>query len=113
MGMDADVVCVGMFSKDVINCLDYPEDHYKDTRDVTIITSTFFHCNTSEQSRSLAVALGARCYDFNTHAVKKDKVNWAALEELAEENGEWEEDVVEKFKTLLNNSFICVYRPNY
>lgn len=68
-------------------------------------------CQTSNISERLAEVLGVEPWDFNTHEIKEDKVDWEGLKELVKEMF-CEEDEVEKLRTLLQNDFICIYCPN-
>jgi len=113
MGLDADVICVGIFSKDIAAHLDYEDGAYEDVEEGRVVVTDFFHCNTSSQSRELADALGVDVDDFNTHAIPKDRdVDWDALALLCEGDGEWDYGIW-GFKLLLTErDFICVYRPN-
>jgi len=113
VGLDANVICVGQFSKDIVDYLDYESNAYENVQDGAIVITTFFNCNTSDQSHQLAKALGADAWDFNTHAILKNKVNWEALRELSETCAEWGEESIQQFRCLLKEkNFICVYQPN-
>jgi len=111
MGLDADIICIGKFSKEIEDCLEYDCEFYKDTAPGTTVITHVFHCNTSDQSKWLAKALGGEAWDFNTHHINKDKVNWVALYEMM--YTEWDKELeVRKFARLLDAGFICIYQPN-
>ena len=112
MGLDSNVLLVGRFSEEIVDCLNYGPEFYEDTKPGTIVTTHLLNCNTSDQSRQLAEALGTEPWDFNTHCVDKDKVDWDALDELSEICAEWDEVDVEKLRRLLDSDFICIYQPN-
>ena len=113
MGLDADVICVGVFSKDIAAQLDYDDEAYENVEEGRVVVTDFFSCNTGSQSFELANALGVDAYDFNTHAIPKNRdIDWAALSLMCEKNGEWDYGI-EGFKLLLKEkNFLCVYRPN-
>ena len=112
MGTDANIICVGCFQSDLEDMLDYDADFYTDTDEGSIITATLLNCNTSGQSAELAEALGMETWDFNTHQLKKEKINWDALLELSEGCAEWDKHDVENLRTLLEHKFICMFQPN-
>ena len=113
MGLDADVICVGIFSKDIAAHLDYEDEAYENVEEGRVVVTDFFGCNTSSQSVELADALGVDANDFNTHAIPKDRdIDWDALSLMCEKNGAWDYGI-EGFKLLLKEkNFLCVYRPN-
>ena len=112
MGRDANIVCVGCFQPELKGMLDYPTNWYKDTEEGSLVTSGLLNCNTSGQSTELAEALGVEYWDFNTHQLKKEKINWDALIVLSEECAEWDEHNAENLRTLLEHKFICMFQPN-
>jgi len=113
MSLRADVICIGQFSKDIISYLDYDKEAYETMQDGLACISTFFNCNTADQSRRLAEALGADYSDFSTHHVNKDKVNWDALTEMCVEELEAGGESVQWFRYLLEEkNFVCIYQPN-
>jgi hypothetical protein len=113
MGLDADVICIGQFSNGIAECLNYDPEDYDDVQEGRIVTATFFRCVSTSQSKKLAAALGVDPWDFNTHAILKDKVDWEALKEISLWTDEGEDEVMRRFKFLLEEkNFICVYRPN-
>ncbi len=113
MGRDAMIVCVGCFQSDLKDILDYPAEWYDDTKEGSLVTRSYLlNCDTSEQSTGLAKALGVDYWDFNTHQLKMDKIDWNALIELSEECAEWDEEKVEHLRTLLKHKFICMFQPN-
>jgi len=111
MGMDANVICIGPFGQNVADCLDYPKDNYEEMEEGMPVTVETLNCSSSSTSAELADALGLDPYDFRTHVVNKDNVDWEKMFDIV--NMEWDEDVLKKFRTLIENNFICIYRPNY
>lgn len=112
MGMDANVICIGPFRKGLAKHLDYDEKDYDDVKEGAVVIATLFDCNTTEQSRRLADALGCDPDDFNTHHLSSARVRWGVLLELAFESAEMSEKDVEGLGDLFNNLFDCVYQPN-
>ena len=113
MGMNACVLCVGTFSESIVASLDYGEEFYEDIKPGTIVTSHILRCATSDQSRQLAEALGCEVWDFNTHYITKDNINWSGLHDLAKDSLDWfETEHIDSLKAMLNAGFICIYQPN-
>lgn len=113
MGRDANIICIGCFQADLEDMLDYPSEWYAETEEGSLVTkSGLLNCNTHGQSTELAKALGVEYWDFNTHQLKMDKIDWNALIELSKEGTEWNEEQVEHLRTLLKNGFICMFQPN-
>jgi hypothetical protein len=110
MGMDANIICIGPFSHDIIDCLNYDAEDYEGTEEGKLISVTLCHCNTTDQSNELA-----RCFkeldshDFNTHHITEDRVQWISLSMMEFENpSQWE-----RLEKLLQHGFTCIYQPNY
>lgn len=112
MGLDANVTCLGKFGEEIVDCLPYGQEFYDGLISGAVVTTQLLNCNTSDQSRQLAIALGTEPWDFGTHCIDKDKVDWYALDELSDSCAEWDEWDVEKLRRLLDAGFICVYQPN-
>lgn len=113
MGMDANVEGFVPFSKDIAECLDYPADYYDDVEEGTLVSCTFFCCNTTYASEELAKALGCKSWDFNTHLIDVGKVNWYELEMLNEEIGILScRDDIENFRKLLEKGYQLFYMPH-
>ena len=113
MGMNAYVLCVGKFSEEVKDCLLYDAEFYEDTKPGAAVVAHKFNCSTSEQSKELAKALGCEVWDFNTHLISEDKIDWPDMYSMTEYCEGWEEEHgVAKFIRLLKAGFTCVYMPN-
>jgi hypothetical protein len=112
MGLDSNVLCIGMFSEEIVDCLNYGPEFYEGITPGTIITATLLDCNTTDQSRQLAEALNTAPWDFERHCINKENVKWEDLRELSECCAEWDETDVEKFRRLLDAEFFCIYQPN-
>jgi len=112
MGLDANVLCIGRFNEEIVDCLSYDPEFYEGTAHGVIVATHLLNCNTSDQSRQLAAALGTEPWDFDTHCISRGNINWDELRELSECCAEWDETDIERFKRLLNMMFICIYQPN-
>ena len=113
MGLDACIMCIGPFKKELIEYLDYPEDYYLGTEKGAVVTTTLFTCNTSDQSRQLANAFGFEAWDFNNHHIKSvEQADFEALYELEERCAEWDMSDFETLRILLENGFFALYMPN-
>lgn len=113
MGMEAEVIGIGLFKKELADSLDYPSDFYDETNEGSLVTASFFHCRTSDSSRRLAGALGMETWDFNAHRITSlDKIDWKLLYELAEGYCWVEEKDFEGFKKCFEAGFTLMYIPN-
>jgi hypothetical protein len=113
MGLDSNVLLVGRFSEEIVDCLNYGPEFYEDTKPGTIVTAHLLNCNTSDQSRRLARVLGTEPWDFNTHCIIEENIDWAEIYDMMESCIEWEgEHEVHRFERLLEAKFICIYQPN-
>lgn len=114
MGMEACVLAIGGFGDDVKDILDYPADWYDDVKPGVVVTRTFFNCNTAEQSRELASALGTDADDFNTHHIADlGQVSLTDLVNLSEHCAEWGDADVEEFVAMfMTGRFFFLFMPN-
>lgn len=120
MGMDADIICIGPFSRDILDCLNYDAEDCKGIEEGRLVSITICHCNTTDQSHELA-----RCFknldpqDFNTHHITEDRVQWISLSMMyfdadgcrlhtSKHPLQWQ-----RLEILLNRGFTCIYQPNY
>ena len=112
MGLEAGLLFIGPFSKDVVEHLDYPPDYYDDTNDCAIVTRSMFGCVTNDMSHELAKAVGCEAWDFNTHVIIEEKVDFELLSEFIEDNGLFDFEDLSELKLLFDKGFICIYLPN-
>lgn len=118
MGMEAKLIAVGKFSKDIVDHLNYTSDHYDNMEEGTDIVVEFLGCPTENTSRALADILGVEPWDFNTHAIDPAKMKFPdgfkdrlAVGEVDDEfdfayPGEWE-----ALFAFLNHGFKIFYMP--
>lgn len=111
MGMDADLIAIGPFHPELGEYLAYSPDYYHDVPARALVTTELFSCQTSGLSEELAEAVGAKPWDFRTHQVNKNQINWQALRELSTRlflSG----DHVKALGLFLKHGFTVLYRPN-
>jgi len=109
MGLDSEIVCIGQYKAELNDCMDYD---YKDVPDGTLVSAILLHCSTSSLSSELANCLGVDINDVTTYPIIADKINKLSLKSI--NSIEWDDHLeVDKFIRLLNNGFICIFRPNY
>lgn len=115
MGMESEVVCVGVFKQELNKYMFYEGD-YDNVPDGTIVETTILCCNTTTSSQSLAGCLGAALGNPITYPVIKSKVDWDGLADMAAYCN-WTSDAgvsdVKALMDLLDAGFVCVFRPNY
>jgi len=118
MGYDSNVICFGPYKKSLNRLMDYPED-YENAPENILVSISMLHCNTTGSSEALARCLGVDIRNPATYAIKVDKVNWTALYEMSLDEwwvydfGDDEFNEEEDLKILLENGFICMFRPDY
>ena len=112
MGMNAEIIAIGKFSKNVKDALDYAGYFYDDVKEGTWVITSLFHCNTSSASRDLASALNLDPWDFNTHYFKYNQLMLAPLQNMIDSDSLFDESYIDDFKLLAENGFKFIYRPN-
>lgn len=110
MGMDADIIAIGRFRKDIVGYLDYPEDYYKATPEGTEVLVTLFQCETTTASQELAEVLGIHPWRFEEHKLRLDENVIHELSAFVEEYDRWGEH--EALEALHKAGFTFYYRPN-
>ena len=112
MGMDACILCIGPYKKELVRFLDYPADFYGETTKGAMVTSTLLPCDTTRQSVKLAKALGIHPWNFDKHWIKSpNQINWKALHEL-EESCSWDLENIDGLRAFFENKFIVLFMPN-
>ncbi|MCD0169308.1 hypothetical protein [Deinococcus sp. 23YEL01] len=106
MGLDAEVLAIGAFRRDLVEFLEYPADFYKNTRDGATVIVTVFQAVTSDLSYELASYFGIDPWDFNSHVLDPEKVDVDRL------RGSEFSDRVEAFLALKASRFTFYYLPN-
>lgn len=67
MGMDAELLAIGKFSREIAKHLDYPESFYSDIPEGSLIITGVCNCVTTRGSELLAEALGISPWRFEEH----------------------------------------------
>lgn len=108
MGMDAELLAVGNFSKSIVDCLEYPANFYDDTPDGSLIITHVCNSVTSRGSELLAESLGISPRQFERHVyIAGVHADLAKLREAIEDI-----DGVRKFVLLREAGFMFHYLPN-
>lgn len=119
MEINACVKGFGPFKKELVECLDYHSDDYKETEEGVLVTTTFFECHTTHL-RQLAEIFGIDDpWDFNKHHIKS--LRPTALRKLLDfsiylqditTKEEAKEEEVDKFLKCCAAGFTFIYCPN-
>ncbi len=112
MGMCAELIAVGPYSKSVCTYLDYPPERYASTMEGAVISRRLFGIlQGSTVSREFAGLLGiVNPWVFSQHKVLPSRVDVAGLREFGVRYSEYEEDV-RAFEALLSAGFEFHFRP--
>jgi len=116
MGMDANLLAIGRFDKDLLGYdqLDYSDNCYENLIESTVIVITLFHCNTSMSSKQLADCFDLEPWDFGAHWIPSQSMRWnldKKAEFLSEMNA-FEREEIEFLKLLVDKDFCFIYQPN-
>lgn len=109
MGMAAEVVAIGPYSRSLRKVLSRPQHLYDGLADGVVVIDTLFYeygIQGSCSSRELAATLGVDPWDFNTHPLNPMNANLRELRALV---GDRE---VERFVALRSAGFRFFFRPN-
>lgn len=114
MGLDADIIAIGPFKREIVAYLEYPEKYYVGVPEGATVITTFIFCSTSNSSsRRLAEACGFGAWDLGKHKIDPERVNLALLDEVGQvASGYSEGAVIEEFTALRDAGFAFYYRPN-
>ncbi len=113
MGMYAEVIAIGPFSKEIIPHLEYPESYYKDTKDGAIVNVTLFGVSEGstlghELARCLGVSNG---WDFNQHKIDNSKIDAKSLRHFVSIYTDYDDDA-EDLLALKDKGFQFHFAPN-
>src|SRR5688572_8676409 len=86
MGMRAEIIAIGPFTKEVAEFLDYPAERYNATPEGAIISRRLFGIGEgSTASRLFAKHLGiSNVWDFNQHKLDNRNIDFVGLREFVE-----------------------------
>ena len=83
MGMSAEIIAIGPFSRSIVGHMEYPEDFYKDTREgVPVLRRLFTVYQGSTVSRKMADCFGIEAWDFNGHHLDPVRADLDTLREM-------------------------------
>ena len=113
MGMCAEVICIGPYSKRVSEYLEYDPKHYANTKEGAIISRVLFGIlEGSTVSREFASLLGIDdAWDFNQHKIDKSGIDVEGLRKFGAIYTDYDEDV-EALLILMENGFELHFCPN-
>jgi hypothetical protein len=112
MGMCAEIVAVGPFTRAVVELLDYQPEFYAATAEGAIISRRLFGITEgSIVSRMFAAHLGINdAWDFNQHKVNNAKINFVGLREFGRIYDSYA-DEIEVLEALVRAGFELHFRP--
>ncbi|MDR2920150.1 MAG: hypothetical protein LBV72_12395 [Tannerella sp.] len=112
MGMCAELIAVGPYTKNIIDVLEYPKEMYINLNNGSIITVRLFGISEgSSLSREFAELLGiSDAWDFNQHKIINEKINIEKLRKFVEVYKEYAEDLNKLIK-LKDSGFEFHFRP--
>jgi len=106
MGLSSNVLAIGPFKENIIDCMYYDSKKYLNIFEGTIVVVPYlFSCNSSSDSFTLAKLLGVDVWNFNTHHIIFDKIDWKLLKVFNIEDSK-------KIEKLLENNFNLFFLPN-
>jgi len=116
MGMAADILAIGPFSKAIAGRLEYPEERYAKTCDgAPVILTLFGITHGTTASTTFAALLGIDDpWDFNQHKLVPSKADVGALRDFfltLQDGNEFLPDL-EAFVVLRERGFDFYFRPN-
>jgi len=112
MGMCAEIIAIGPFSKTVAEFLDYRPDLYATTAEGSMISRRLFGISEgSSLSCEFAELLGIKdTWDFNQHKIENEKINFAGLKKFGEFYDHYADDVA-ALEVLAHSGFELHFRP--
>lgn len=112
MGMAAEIIAVGPFSRQVADHLDYPASHFANTKVGATVTCRLFGIEEgSTVSRQFAALLGvSEPWDFNQHLIDRALIDVAGLRAFGQHYSDYERDV-RALEVLLTAGFTFHFRP--
>jgi hypothetical protein len=123
MGAESYILAIGPFYKDISMSLEYPSDHYEYTEIGSTVTTSLFHCSTSNGSDELASLWGMEGLMDFTNMYKDsqyyrnmpDKTFDRFLDALERHclSGYGDRSDVKKFGQLVKSGFSFMFMPEY
>ncbi len=117
MGMCATVICVGPFTPEVAQYLEYSPEYYAGTRPGAIVVSQLFDCcfMGSNISRGFAECLGiTNAMDFNQHVLRRSAVDLPKLREYLATISHGDEYLkdADALERMLDLGWLLIFMPN-
>jgi hypothetical protein len=106
MGLDAQIIAIGPFSRKVVKALEYPEADYAQVKEGATVVSNVFLAMTSEESHKLAACFGVGAMDLGRHELNSHVADEKKLAEV------FDEENVRDFLVLRENGFKFYFLPN-
>ena len=112
MGMCAEIIAIGRFSRSVVQLMDYRPELYEATQEGARVTRRLFGVSEgSSVSREFAALLGVMDpWDFNEHMVDNTRIDEAGLRKFGRRYQHYDEDV-EILLALRDANFEFHFRP--
>jgi hypothetical protein len=105
MGLDAQIIGIGPFSKAIAHALEYPADYYASVPASTTVVTTVFEALTSQQSHALAKCFGVEAMDLGRHVLDASAADMISL------RAEFGDDPVQHFQALHSAGFQFYFMP--
>ena len=106
MGLDAQIIAIGPFSRRIIGGLEYPESDYANVQEGATVVSNVFVALTSDESHQLAAAFGVAAMDLSRHELDPKEAKLDLLEEI------FGDQTVRGFLLLRESGFRFYFLPN-
>lgn len=112
MGMCAEVIAIGPFTKRIVDLLDYQADLYARTAEGAMVTCRLFGISEgSSLSSEFAELLGiSDAWDFNQHRIENVNIDFEGLKKFGEIYDHYADDVI-ALEVLANSGFELHFRP--
>lgn len=112
MGMCAEIIAIGPFSRAIAGILDYPSARYAATREGAIVSRRIFGISEgSTVSREFAACLGiSDAWDFNQHRIDNAKIDFDGLKRFGETYDDYA-DEIDILEVLVKSGFELHFRP--
>ncbi len=106
MGCGAQIIAIGLFSRNLVPALEYPEEQYRGIPEGATIITFVFEAFGSTQSEILAQCFGVGRWDLGRHVLDASKADLATLRR------DFDERSAENFLALREAGFQFYYMPN-
>jgi hypothetical protein len=106
MGLDAQVIAIGPFSKEIADALEYGAYRYAEVPEGATVVTTMFVAPTSEDSHALAAAFRVGTFEMGKHHLDAHKADLAQLGDVCSERE------IADFLSLRARGFQFYFLPN-